>query len=650
MEIKFTDRTQLKEYFKKNKIPKESDFAEFIDGVLNQRDDGIVKAPGDPLSIEAVGEAQNVQKLLNFYERLSDALPVWSLNMAVKKGNTVARGLDISSKDGVSRFFIDEATGKIGIGTLTPKAALHIAADVVLGVDEANKKFILHSRSSNGGDFLHIAPDKSDGSWNWSAGIVIQRNGNVGICTTPSERLHVTGNALVDGGSLTVKGNINTVGDLHFGAGVRQMLNLWNAEYGIGVQNYTLYHRSHRNFAWYTKGVHHNDELNAGGGTLCMVLADGKLGIGTSQPAGRVQVINTNEDANGGALILGPTAASNLRMGSNNEYSWIQSHGNKPLAINPVGNNVGIGITTPEKKLHVSGEIRVQASHNNATADIGTFYSNDLSQGIGIGHNKIEAIGKNQDVNIIPKGTGTVKISGDLLFGNNLVRTQTKPDAGLQGNAGARSGFYETDAPVNYYQGASGWQHLIDCRHSNPDNNFSLQIAGGFFDQELYFRKTNNNPATVWNKIIHINSNHARPIREQMVHRRPILGLAGHGPFAFDQHWRDIIHLYGPFGYGVPSVQSNAERKYRLYAIYTDNMTTQGEIEVQFNLENPALYPNFKLGRTWGGNAGSSRDAFSDWKSASEVNTSHGRAHIRATVPSQGTLYYLELQTWDFYK
>ena len=38
-----TSRTTLKTYFKKNAIPKESDFAELIDAAINQGDDGIAK-------------------------------------------------------------------------------------------------------------------------------------------------------------------------------------------------------------------------------------------------------------------------------------------------------------------------------------------------------------------------------------------------------------------------------------------------------------------------------------------------------------------------------------------------------------------------------------------------------------------------------
>lgn len=96
--------------------------------------------------------------------------------------------------------------------------------------------------------------------------------------------------------------------------------------------------------------------------------------------------------------------------------------------------------------------------------------------------------------------------SGTFGFGNSNQRTETRADAGLQGNAGAQSGFYETSAPVNYPTGATSWWHLIDSRHSNTINNYALQIAGSFFDQNLWFRKTNNNAATPWSQILSSNS------------------------------------------------------------------------------------------------------------------------------------------------
>jgi hypothetical protein len=83
-------------------------------------------------------------------------------------------------------------------------------------------------------------------------------------------------------------------------------------------------------------------------------------------------------------------------------------------------------------------------------------------------------------------------------------RTETRNDAGLQGNAGAQSGFFQTSAPApsaNWPTGATNWWHLLDVRHSNDANNYSLQLAGSFFDQDLYFRKTNGAANTAWSKV-----------------------------------------------------------------------------------------------------------------------------------------------------
>jgi hypothetical protein len=71
-------------------------------------------------------------------------------------------------------------------------------------------------------------------------------------------------------------------------------------------------------------------------------------------------------------------------------------------------------------------------------------------------------------------------------------RTLTRDNAGLRGDAGAISGFFETSSPTNNYSGAASFQHLIDVRHTNTTNNYAMQIAGSFYDQQLWFRKTND--------------------------------------------------------------------------------------------------------------------------------------------------------------
>jgi len=82
---------------------------------------------------------------------------------------------------------------------------------------------------------------------------------------------------------------------------------------------------------------------------------------------------------------------------------------------------------------------------------------------------------------------------------SQVSNTQTRDDAGA---STVTSGFYQTVNPVNYPAGATSWWHLLDVRHSNAANNYGMQFAGGFFDQNLWFRKTNNNGSQPWSKVV----------------------------------------------------------------------------------------------------------------------------------------------------
>jgi len=100
--------------------------------------------------------------------------------------------------------------------------------------------------------------------------------------------------------------------------------------------------------------------------------------------------------------------------------------------------------------------------------------------------------------------TGNIRASGLVYWGNAGTRSESRNDAGLSGTT-ARSGFYEADAPspaANWPTGATGWWHLLDVHHSNTANNYAMQLAGSFNDQKLYFRKTSNNAAQPWTKVM----------------------------------------------------------------------------------------------------------------------------------------------------
>jgi hypothetical protein len=88
----------------------------------------------------------------------------------------------------------------------------------------------------------------------------------------------------------------------------------------------------------------------------------GAVGIGTTTPAGKLNIVDAATNPTGNTVVIGTTSGANLRMGIDVGYSWIQAHGSLPLYINDLGNHlilnrtagfVGIGTAAPVTKLHV---------------------------------------------------------------------------------------------------------------------------------------------------------------------------------------------------------------------------------------------------------------------------------------------------------
>jgi trimeric autotransporter adhesin len=82
------------------------------------------------------------------------------------------------------------------------------------------------------------------------------------------------------------------------------------------------------------------------------------VGIGTTTPSAPLHIAGPAGDP-----PIGLTAANNgllLGLDSTSTYKWMQSYGG-PLAINPIGNNVGIGTIAPAYPLDVAGIIRTSS-------------------------------------------------------------------------------------------------------------------------------------------------------------------------------------------------------------------------------------------------------------------------------------------------
>lgn len=154
-------------------------------------------------------------------------------------------------------------SGNVGVGTASPENADGWSKVLdVLGV--GNAKLSVRTAAIDGRVMSH-----DGGFFGSPAGMVVGTASNhaLSFATNSATRMTISG-----------AGDVEVMGQLGFGAQTRQMINLWNANYGIGVQGSTQYFRSDADFGWYRGGVHDDGRQNPGGGVRLMAVnASGDL-------------------------------------------------------------------------------------------------------------------------------------------------------------------------------------------------------------------------------------------------------------------------------------------------------------------------------------------------------------------------------------
>jgi hypothetical protein len=111
--------------------------------------------------------------------------------------------------------------------------------------------------------------------------------------------------------------------------------------------------------------------------------ANGNIGIGTTGPGHKLEIYDASvQDPGSDAHInligyqTSPPGPRSMYIGRAGSYGYIQMHNSQPLALNPLGNNVGIGESSPTATLHVDGTIRFEdflscsALETNANGDL----------------------------------------------------------------------------------------------------------------------------------------------------------------------------------------------------------------------------------------------------------------------------------------
>jgi hypothetical protein len=249
--------------------------------------------------------------------------------------------LDLVS-NGTSKVYV-RGDGNVGIGTTNPGRKF-----VVTGAanDEwiatftntgTNPYGVFIDTSANSGAAYSFATYTNAGT-----GFFVLNNGNVGIGTTsPSATLDVRSKA--------ANGATNAPTFRAFGYSANSYFQV-NSNTNNSV-NITLTRSDSATMF----------EIDGHSGVTYFA---GNVGIGSTSPGTKLTVAGGDDVAAQGVIEIQTAGGTNLKLGGDTSYSWIQSHAAKPLYINQLGNNVifnsgggsvGIGTTSPSSILNTSG-------------------------------------------------------------------------------------------------------------------------------------------------------------------------------------------------------------------------------------------------------------------------------------------------------
>ena len=227
-----------------------------------------------------------------------------------------------------STLFVDSVSDRVGIGTTSPEARLHLRSSGLISA--TTSAFIVASNSGG----AHLFSVRDDGQFSFYGTdtlekVRISNSGNVGIGTTSP------------GAKLEVSGEDNIINIL------RPTVRMWSLRVN-SAGSFSLY-----------------DNNGAGELNRLLINTDGNVGIGTASPEGKLSIQSPSSSATTGA-----SRALEIREAGGNDLWSFRENSDASLTLDRTADNganwydvmhwdidngnVGIGTTSPEGDLVVS--------------------------------------------------------------------------------------------------------------------------------------------------------------------------------------------------------------------------------------------------------------------------------------------------------
>ncbi len=398
-------------------------FADVIDSYIHQDDDGLTiyqaspgikrlgirdTVPEAPLGIKA--EPGGDDKMISFIS--NDGFNKWNINLNPSPADLPGFSIDNTITTGnLSRLFIQEGSGDMGIGTIEPTEKLHLEKSTASGI--TGIKILNTASSSNQGWKLGHLQDglpERDGAFSFmeepvvlpgaaSERMIIRKGGNVGINeTVPDVKLHVSRPAadpfssidLIEGTGIVVLGPINEKNIVFDNRGIQAREGFVP---GIPVCNFATLNLQRLG----GDILMHGD--NSIAGSKGIITTDAKLGLGTINPVERIDIdgaikIGTTTNTNDGTIRWTGTDFEGRKSGS-----WVSltgsvftdgfvSAGTSMITYNPANAKVGIGVVQPTSAPHVqeyspvTGESTAGIISNNGSTSSTSQTDNRVGLGV----------------------------------------------------------------------------------------------------------------------------------------------------------------------------------------------------------------------------------------------------------------------------